>query len=61
MRRLIRLLFIGSLRTLVLISGCSGPVKLRLEAHYSVIRPDDCGSEWVIRLQMTPVIPNPSR
>lgn len=53
MRGLIRLLFIGSLPVLVLISGCSGLV------HYSLIPPDDYGSEWVIRLQMTPVISTP--
>ena len=35
------------------------PIKLRLETHYSVIRPDDFGNEWVIRFQFTPVIPNP--
>ncbi|MHC4648068.1 MAG: hypothetical protein ACYTBJ_21620 [Planctomycetota bacterium] len=35
------------------------PVKLRWEAHYSVIRPDDYGNEWVFRFQITPVIPNP--
>lgn len=37
------------------------PVKLRLETHYSVVRPDDCGNEWVLRFQFTPVIPNPFR
>jgi hypothetical protein len=41
------------------------PVKLRLETHYSVIRPDDYGNdygnEWVIRFQFTPVLPNPFR
>jgi len=35
------------------------PVKLRWEAHYSVIRPDDYGTEWTFRFQITPVIPNP--
>ena len=35
------------------------PVKLRLETHYSVIRPDDYGNEWVVRFQITPVIANP--
>jgi hypothetical protein len=35
------------------------PVKLRAEAHYSVIRPDDYGTEWTFRFQITPVIPNP--
>jgi hypothetical protein len=37
------------------------PIKFRVEGHYSVIRPDDYGSEWVLRLQMNPVIPNPFR
>jgi hypothetical protein len=32
------------------------PVKLRLETHYSVVRPDDYGNEWVIRFQFTPVL-----
>jgi hypothetical protein len=35
------------------------PVKFRLEPQYSIIRPDDYGTEWNIRLQITPVIPNP--
>jgi hypothetical protein len=35
------------------------PINLRLETHYSVIRPDDYGNEWVIRFQFTPVLPNP--
>ncbi len=35
------------------------PIKLRCEGHYSVVRPEDYGSEWIIRLQITPVIPNP--
>ena len=33
------------------------PVKLRLEPQYSIIRPDDYGTEWNIRLQITPVLP----
>ena len=37
------------------------PIKFRIEGHYSVVRPDDYGSEWVLRLQMTPVIPSPLR
>ena len=32
---------------------------MRMETHYSVIRPDDFGNESVIRFQFTPVIPNP--
>ena len=35
------------------------PVKLRVEAHYSIIRPEDYGTEWNLRLQITPVINNP--
>ena len=35
------------------------PVKLRAEVHYSVIKPDDYGTEWNIRFQITPVINNP--
>jgi len=35
------------------------PVKLRLEVHYSVIKPEDYGTEWNIRFQITPIINNP--
>jgi len=35
------------------------PVKLRAEVHYSIIKPDDYGTEWNIRFQITPVINNP--
>lgn len=35
------------------------PFKLRAEVHYSVIRPDDYGTEWNFRLQITPVINSP--
>ena len=35
------------------------PVKLRAELHYSVIKPDDYGSEWNFRIQVTPIINNP--
>lgn len=37
------------------------PVKLRLEVHYSLVKPEDYGTEWNLRLQVTPVIPNPFR
>ena len=37
------------------------PVKLRAEIHYSVIRPDDYGTEWNFRLQVTPVINSPMK
>jgi hypothetical protein len=35
------------------------PVKLRFEPQYSVIRPDDVGTAWNIRMQITPVIKSP--
>ena len=35
------------------------PVKLRAEVHYSIIAPDDYGSTWNLRLQITPVIKSP--
>ena len=35
------------------------PVKLRLEPQYAIIRPDDLGTTWNIRLQITPVINSP--
>jgi hypothetical protein len=35
------------------------PFKLRAEVHYSVISPEDFGSTWNLRLQVTPVIPSP--
>ncbi|NWK56486.1 hypothetical protein HW115_12760 [Verrucomicrobiaceae bacterium N1E253] len=35
------------------------PVKLRFEPQYSLIKPDDVGSHWNFRLQITPVIPSP--
>ena len=37
------------------------PVKMRFEPQYSVIRPDDFGTEWNFRIQITPVIPSPFR
>jgi hypothetical protein len=37
------------------------PFKLRAEVHYSIISPDDFGSTWNLRLQVTPVIPSPFR
>ena len=39
----------------------STPLKLRAEVHYSVIKPDDYGTEWNFRFQITPVINNPFR
>jgi hypothetical protein len=35
------------------------PVKLRFESQYSVIRPDNFGTAWNFRLQISPVIPSP--
>jgi len=35
------------------------PVKLRIEPQYSIIRPDDYGSVWNLRLQFAPVIKSP--
>ena len=35
------------------------PVKLRVELHYSLIKPEDYGTEWNLRLQVTPVINSP--
>jgi hypothetical protein len=35
------------------------PVKLGVEAQYSVIRPDDYGTDWTFQFQITPVIPKP--
>ena len=35
------------------------PVKLRLEPQYSIIKPDNLGTTWNIRLQITPVIKSP--
>ena len=37
------------------------PVKLRAEVHYSIISPDDFGSTWNFRLQVTPVIKSPMK
>jgi hypothetical protein len=35
------------------------PIKMRLEPQYSIIKPDDYGTEWNIRFQFTPVINRP--
>lgn len=35
------------------------PVKMRIEPQYSVIRPDDYGAEWNLRIQFAPVIASP--
>lgn len=35
------------------------PFKLRAEIQYSVIKPEDYGTDWNLRLQITPVINSP--
>jgi hypothetical protein len=35
------------------------PVKLRIEPQYSLIKPDDVGTTWNFRVQITPVISSP--
>ena len=35
------------------------PVKIRFEPQYSIIRPDDLGTSWNIRIQIAPVIASP--
>ena len=35
------------------------PWKLRLEPQYSIIRPDNYGSTWNIRIQVAPIVNNP--
>ena len=35
------------------------PVKMRFEPQYSVIKPDNSGTEWNIRIQIAPVIKSP--
>lgn len=35
------------------------PFKLRFEPQYALIKPDDIGSRWNFRIQITPVIPSP--
>jgi len=35
------------------------PWKLRLEPQYSIIKPDDYGTLWNIRIQVAPIINNP--
>jgi hypothetical protein len=35
------------------------PVKLRFEPQYSIVHPDEFGTVWNFRFQITPVIPNP--
>ena len=35
------------------------PVKMRIEPQYSMIRPEDYGNVWNIRVQIAPVIKSP--
>jgi hypothetical protein len=35
------------------------PVRVAVEAQYSVIAPDNVGSKWNFRVLFIPVIPNP--
>lgn len=37
----------------------SVPFKARIEPQYSIVRPDDFGQEWNIRIQIAPVIQSP--
>lgn len=37
------------------------PMKIRLEPQYSIVRPDEFGTVWNFRVQVTPVIENPFR
>jgi len=35
------------------------PLKIGVEARYSVVTPDTLGSDWQIYFSVTPIIPNP--
>lgn len=35
------------------------PLKLNVELDYSVVRPDVFGAEWLLKINITPVINNP--
>ncbi len=37
----------------------NSPWKLRFEPQYSIIKPDDYGTLWNIRIQIAPIIKNP--
>jgi hypothetical protein len=39
----------------------SVPIKARIEPQYSIVRPDDFGEQWNIRIQFAPVIQSPFR
>jgi len=38
----------------------SSPWKLKFEPQYSMIKPEDYGTRWVIRIQIAPIIKNPA-
>jgi len=35
------------------------PWKLRLEPQYSIVKPENYGARWNIRIQIAPIIKNP--
>jgi hypothetical protein len=35
------------------------PWKLRIEPQYSIIKPDDYGTQWNLRIQIAPILKNP--
>lgn len=37
------------------------PIKARIEPQYSIVRPDDFGEQWNLRIQFAPVIQSPFR
>lgn len=37
----------------------NSPWKLRFEPQYSIIKPDDYGTQWNVRIQIAPIIKNP--
>ena len=37
----------------------STPLKLRIEPQYSIIRPDDYGNVWNLRIQIAPILKSP--
>ena len=41
------------------VKGGDSPWKLRFEPQYSIIKPDDYGTLWNIRIQIAPIIKNP--
>ena len=37
------------------------PLRLAAEVQYSLVKPDDIGTDWNFRILVIPVIPNPFR